>query len=111
MDKKRSQLERRKLQMGKLTSKGKHTVKVGNNLHTNMISKPAIMRRGEYKCRILEMHLKLRDQQLKTIFFIYRLLYQNHMVTVKQKSTLDIHTKKKKKSKHNTKNSHQIIRE
>ena len=31
--------------MGKLTSKGKHTVKVGNNPHTNMISKPAVMRR------------------------------------------------------------------
>ena len=31
--------------MGNLTGKGKHTVKVGNNPHTNMISKPAIMRR------------------------------------------------------------------
>ena len=32
--------------MGKLTGKGKkHTVKVGNHPHTNMISKPAIMRR------------------------------------------------------------------
>ena len=39
--------------MGKLTSKGKHTVKVGNHPYTNIISKHAIMRRGEYKCRIL----------------------------------------------------------
>ena len=31
--------------MGKFTGKGKHTVKVGNHPHTNMISKPAIMRR------------------------------------------------------------------
>ena len=31
--------------MEKLTSKGKHTVKVGNHPHTNMISKPTIMRR------------------------------------------------------------------
>ena len=57
--------------MGKLTIKSKHTVKVGNYPLTNMISKQAIMRRGEYKCRILEMHLKLRDQQLKTTFCIY----------------------------------------
>ena len=28
--------------MGKLTGKGKHTVKVGNHPHTNMISKPVI---------------------------------------------------------------------
>ena len=31
--------------MGKLTSKGKHTIKLGNHPHTNMISNPAIMRR------------------------------------------------------------------
>ena len=80
-EKKSPQLETRKLQMGKLTSKGKHTVKVGNHPHRNMISKPAVVRRGEHKCRILEMHLKLKDQQLITILFIYRLLYQNLMVT------------------------------
>ena len=33
------------------------------------------------------------------------------MVTANQKSTIDIHTKKKKESKHNTKDSHQITRE
>ena len=47
--------------MGKLTGKGKHTVKVGNHPHTNMISTPAIVRKGEYKFRILKMYLKLRD--------------------------------------------------
>ena len=54
----RPQPEIRKLQMGKLTSKGKHKIKVGNNAKTNMISKPAIVRRGEHKCRIMKMHLK-----------------------------------------------------
>ena len=48
--------------MGKLTSKDNHTVNMGTHPHTNMISKPAVMRGREYKCRILKMHLKLRDQ-------------------------------------------------
>ena len=73
-----------------------------------MISKLANVRRGEHKCMILEMHLKFKDQQLKTILFIYSLLYQNLMVTANRKSTIDTHTKKKKESKHNTKVSHQI---
>ena len=95
--------------MRKLSSKGKHTAKVGNHPHTNMIPKPAIMRRGQYRCRILQMHLKLRDQQLKTTCIcIYRLLYQNLMVMANQKQ---IKTQKKKASKHNTIDSHQITRE
>ena len=57
------------------------------------------------------MHWKLRDQQLKTILYIYRLLYQNLMGTANQKSMIDTHTKKKKQSKHNTKDRHQITRE
>ena len=57
--------------MGKLTGKGKNIVKVGNHSHTDITSKPVIMREGEYKYRILEMHLKLRDQQLETIMYIY----------------------------------------
>ena len=44
VEKKRPQLEIRKLQMGKLTHKGKRTAKVGNHPHTN-ISKPATVRR------------------------------------------------------------------
>ena len=49
------QLEIRKLQTGKLTHKGKHTVKVGNHPHTNL-SKPVTVRReestnaGHWKC-------------------------------------------------------------
>ena len=37
--------------------------------------------------------------------YIYRLLYQNLMVMTNQKSIIDIHTKKKKESEHNTKGS------
>ena len=44
------------------------------------------------------MHLKLRDQQLKTIMYLYRLLYQNLMATANQKSTIDIHKKRKRNS-------------
>ena len=55
------------------------------------------------------MHLKLKDQQFKTILFIYRLLYHNLVGNTNQKSTID--TKKKKESKQNTKISHQIGKE
>ena len=95
--------------MGNLTSKGKYTIKVGNHPPTNMVSKLAILTWGEYKRRTLELHLKLRDQQLKTILYVYRLLYQNLMVTSNQKSTIDIYTKKKKSN--TTLKSHQITRE
>ena len=80
------------------------------------------------------MYLKLRDRQLKTSMcicvcvcvcvyiyiyiyiyiythtYIYILLYKNLMVTTNQKSITDIHKKKKKESKHKTKDSHQITR-
>ena len=62
--------------MENFTGKGKHIVKVGNNPYTNDIKTSKCEKR-----RILEMHLKLKGQQLKTILFIYRLLYQNFMVT------------------------------
>ena len=39
----------------------KPMVKVGNHPHTNMISKPGIMQTVEYRSRILEIHLKLRE--------------------------------------------------
>ena len=76
-----------------------------------MLTKPEIVRRGGYKCRILETHLQLRDQQLKTIWYIYRFLYQNFTVTANQKSTVDAHTNKKEQSQHNTKESHQTTRD
>ena len=92
--------------MTRLTSKGIHIVKVVNHPHTNMLPKSEIMRR-EYKCRTLEMHLQLRDQQLKTILYMYRLQYQKFRATSNQKSTIDTHTNKKKQLKYNTKDSHQ----
>ena len=55
--------------MEKFTSKGKHKITIRNH-HTNMISKPAIKRKGEYKRRILEIDLKLRDEKHKTILYI-----------------------------------------
>ena len=97
--------------MGKLTGKGKLTVKVGNHPYTNVISKAAAVRRGKYKCRKWQLQLKLRDQPLKTTLYIYRLLYQNLMGRANQKTTIDTHTKKIKQHKHNTKNAHQTTRE
>ena len=96
--------------MGKLTGKGKHAVKVENCPYTNMISKPVIMRKAEYKCRTLEMHLKLKDQQLKSIIYIYiyGLLYQTSWEL--QTKDSKIHTEKEKaiQTQHD---SHQIIKE
>ena len=78
--------------MKKLTSKGKHTVKVGNHLHTNMIIKTSNYEKRRVQMQDTGNAFKLEDQQLKTILFIYRLLYQNLMVTTNQKSTIDTHT-------------------
>ena len=51
------------------------------------------MRRRDYRYRILEMCL--RDQQLKTIWYIHRLLYQNLMGATNQKSIADRNSKEK----------------
>ena len=40
------------------------------------------------------MHLQLRDQQLKTILYKYRPLYQNFRANTNQKSTMDTQTRK-----------------
>ena len=69
-----------------------------------MLPKAEIMRRGGDKCRILEMQLQLRNQQLKAI------LYQNFRITANQKSTIDTQTNKKNQLKCNTKDSHQTTR-
>ena len=66
---------------------------VGSHPHTNMVSKPMTVRR-EHKCRALEMQLKSKHQQLKTILLIYRQLYQN-LVTTNKKSTRYTHKKEK----------------
>ena len=93
--------------MTRLTSKGIYTVKIRNHPCTIIPPKSEIMRRGGYKCRTLEMYLQLRDQQLKTISYIYGFLYQNLRITAKQKSTIDKQTNKKYQLKYNTKDSHQ----
>ena len=54
------------------------------------------------KCRVFKLHLKLRDEQLKTIMRMHRLQYKSLMVASNQKSSIDVHTKKKKELKHNT---------
>ena len=62
------------------------------------------------------MHLQLRDQQLKTISYIYICiyiyipLYQNFRITAKQTSTIDTQTNKKNQLKYNTKASHKTTR-
>ena len=68
------------------------------------------MRRGGYKCRALQMHLQLRDQQLKTIHIYIDTYYQNFRITANQKSTIDSQTNKKNQCKYNTKDSHQTAR-
>ena len=62
-----------------------------------MVLKTVFIRGEEYKYRVLKMHLKLKDQQLKTITYIYRLLSNNLMVTTNQNSIIDTHTHKKRK--------------
>ena len=52
MEKNRPQLEIRKLQMRELINKGNNVVKLRNHLHTNIIPKPEILRRGGYKWQI-----------------------------------------------------------
>ena len=54
------------------------------------------------------MHLKLKDKQLKTILFIYRLLYQTSWQP-QTENLQQIHTKKAIQT--NAKVSHQITRE
>ena len=66
-----------------------------------MPPKSEIMRRGGYKCRTLEMNLQLREQQLKTISYTYRLLHQNFRITANQKSTIDTQINKKNQLKYN----------
>ena len=48
---------------------------------------------------VFEMHLKLRKQQLKIITYIKHAGIQKSHGNHKQKSIIDIHTKKEKESK------------
>ena len=96
--------------MTRIASKGIYTVKTGNHPCKNMLPKSEMVRKGGYKCRTLEVHLQLRDQQLKTILYIYRLLYQNFEVTANIKSTKNTHTNMKNQLKYNAKHSHKATR-
>ena len=96
--------------MTRLTSKGIYTVKIQNHPRTIMPPLPEIVRKGGYKFRTLEMHLQLRDQQLKTISYIYKRLCQNFRIMANQKSTIKTQTNKKNQLKYNTKDSHQTRR-
>ena len=79
--------------MTRITSKGICTVKAGNQPHKNILPKPETVRRG-YKCRILEVHLQLRDQKLKNnLAYTYIDSYvKTSWLTANQKSTIDTHT-------------------
>ena len=81
-------------QMTRLTSKGIYIVKIQNHPCTIMPPKSEIMRRGGYKCGTPEMNSQLREQQLKTISYTYRLLHQNFRIAANQKSMIDSLTRK-----------------
>ena len=80
MEKKGPQAEARKIHSIRHISKGKNMVKVGDHPHTNRISKTSNHEKRWVQIHrnlMLEMYFQLRDQQLSTILYIYRLLYQN----------------------------------
>ena len=57
------------------------------------------------------MCLNLSDHPIKIDCYVHRLLNMNLMVTTNQETMIDRHTQKRKGSKHNTKESHQITME
>ena len=67
-----------------------------------MISKPATVRRGEYKCEKWELHLKLRDQQLKTTLYIYINCYIKTSWELQTKKLQQVHTQKRKSNTNTT---------
>ena len=68
------------------------------------------MRKGEHKCRIMEVRLELKGQQLKNILFIYRMPYQKYHYNHKPKM-YNRYTYKIQQSKHNIKDGYQNTRE
>ena len=57
-----------------------------------MISNPVTVTGGEYKYRISKMHLKLRDQQLKTIMYIQTAIPKSHGNHKAKIYIIDTHT-------------------
>ena len=78
--------------MEKLTGEDNHIVKVGNNLYTSMISKPAIVRRAQIQNIVSKFEIKRPATYNNLVYvcvcvsvyvgmYIHRLLYQSFMVT------------------------------
>ena len=59
----------------------------------------------------IKMSLKIREQQPKTILYTLHMVISKSDGNTNQKTIMDTHIKKKKQSKHNTKDSQQITRE
>ena len=54
--------------------------------------------------------LAIKNQQLKIISYLYRLLQQTFTITANQKFTIDTQTNKKNQLKYNTKYTYQTTR-
>ena len=66
----------------KMVSNHKEQLKDTQNKEMqNRLSKIVILKEGEYKCRVLKMYLKIRDQQLKIITYTYSLSLEKAMAT------------------------------
>ena len=68
-----------------------------------MISKTAIIKEGENKCRVLKMHLKLRGRQLKTVTYIQISIYKP--LGIHTPKIYNIYTHKRKRNPNIIKNS------
>ena len=93
--------------MRKLTSKSKLTIKLGKHsffYHTHKYDTETSNREENKNARYWKSIRNLKTSSLQ------QTAYQNLMVTTNQKSTVYIHTIKKKEFKHSIKDSHQIMR-
>ena len=109
MEKKKLQPETKIPQMTRLISIGIYIVKIWNHPCTIMPPKSEIIRGCWYKCRMLKMHWLLRDQQLKTISYIYIDSYIKTSNNCKPK-IYSWCTNEKNQCKYNTKDGHQTRR-
>ena len=72
--------------MGKLTSKGKHTIKAGNHLHTDLIQNIHEKRVQMHGIgNAFEIKRSATWNYIQVYIHIYRLLYQSIMTTDNQK--------------------------
>ena len=86
--------------MSRLTGKSKHTVKVGNHPHINMISKPATVRRGGYiQMQDPGIAFAIKTSTLKqSCVCVCIFLYQDLVITTNPKSIIG--TSRNKKNNH-----------